>query len=220
MERRKRHSGSLWDHSLLSAASPYLPALLIRKHRDLPATPTRSSWHFLHMVRGTIWGIQAIFSHSAALCVGMARIWRLCASPSLCPSTCFQISAVFSKQEGAADGKPSSLTWSIAGLSWLLSPFSGLLSSTYHLPWDKVFFSQGIMAFHSQLSHSQGSLHPAGKGTRLQGGSSAASRIWPQPVPPPSTPLCPEILTAVHQQYSSFCLGTCRRMLESNSFRR
>lgn len=135
MERGKRSPGSLWDHSLLNAAWPDLPALLIRKHQDLPATPTRSSWRFLHMVRGTIWGIRAIFGHSAALCVGMARIWRLCASPSLCPSTCFQISAVFSEQEGEADGKPSSLTWSIAGLSWLLSLFSGLLSSAYHLHW-------------------------------------------------------------------------------------
>lgn len=84
--------------------------------------------------------------------------------PPLCP-TCFQISAVFSEQEGAADGKPSSLTWSIAGLSWLLSLFSGLLSSAYHLHWVKVFFSQGMIVSHSQISHSQDSLHPAGKGT-------------------------------------------------------
>lgn len=36
----------LWGASLLRAASQYQPALLIRKHQDLPATPTRSSWHF------------------------------------------------------------------------------------------------------------------------------------------------------------------------------
>lgn len=71
---------SPWGASLLSATSQYQPAPLIRKHQDLPATPTRSSWHFLHMVQGTIWGIQAIFSHSAALCVEMARI-----TGSVCP---------------------------------------------------------------------------------------------------------------------------------------
>lgn len=69
-----------WGASLLSEASQYQPALLIRKHQDLPATPTRSSWRFFHMVQGTIWGIQAIFSHSAALCVEMARI-----TGSVCP---------------------------------------------------------------------------------------------------------------------------------------
>lgn len=142
MEKGNRSSGTPWDGSLLSAPSQYQPALLIQKHQDLPAAPTRSSWHFLHMVRGTIWGIGAIFSHSAALCVEMARICRLCASPlrTLCVLLPLSRSLLCSESKkgqqmgnhrlspGAWQASPS-CSHSSPGLSLLHIIYTGLKSS-------------------------------------------------------------------------------------------
>lgn len=100
-------------------------------------------------------------------------------------------------------------------LSWLLSLFSGLLSSAYRLHrvvrarWPPIP-SLAILRAPCTL---QGKVQTPG---RLL----SCPQIWPQPVPPPSLPSAPEILRAAHQQYSSFCLVTCRSMLKSNSFRR
>jgi hypothetical protein len=104
---------------------------------------------------GAIWGIWAIFGPSTTYLCGSGRDQKVLSVPlrKLCillPLALWSL-AVFRIQEGGANVKPSSLTWSRAGVSQLLSilgAYSLYLSSS---PWLKWSFSNSGMASLSRL---------------------------------------------------------------------